>query len=1202
MMDKPKEIIDIEKQYNIVLSKVNKEFSIRNLKNRNTFDLNDNGQVVGLNLSENQILDSFHFDKLKQLKSLNLRNNKISDFSFLSELKELKELDIDNNDISDISFLRDLSQLTYLGLRGIRYNKNDNKNIDFSLLNELINLTTLDIGFNSISDISFLKNLSNLKSLKLFYNEVSDISFLEELEQLTYLDLSNNSIIDISPIVNLKLLESLELDNNFIIDISSLSQLNKLKSLDLSNNQILDFSSLEKLFLLDILDLSGNQILDIKFIETLKSLKTLYLADNNISNFSFLSNLNELDILDISGNVISDISFLKYLTKKITVLNMSNTQISNFSELKEFVFFKSLELTNNNISDISFLQGQKRLTKLDLSSNDISDLTYLNNCSELIELDLNENNISDLSAFATLDKIDKLDLSGNIISDISSIKDLKRLTTLDLSRNNISDISDLQYLIKIEELILFDNQISDISILKYLKELTLLDLSHNKISKISSLIELKELNQLSLDDNLINDIPVVKKLIFELKKLDEFYLHENSIALPNECLSELEQLRAYFVDAEKGTTEKRNIKLLFIGDGCVGKSTLLNHLNKLEKPKEIDVNERTEGIQLDIWQDVLPDVKVSVWDFGGQEIMHSTHRLFLGEKAVYVLVWCKETKKKCSQFENHPLSYWLDFIADYGKESIVLLVENIIDLEFDDKEFPDDKKLQELVNHYKKRKIELITTHHRFDCLNNTDEIESFKDIIKNKIKSVIRQYPINDYPSNWFSLQEILEIEKKKNKTITLDRFNEFAEKLDISCHSAILSYFNATGVVGYFENLFEDRIILQLNWVLDAIYASIKLKDNPLIRKKGKLLEADFNDIWNDYSKSEKSLFITYMLRSNLLARPSRYDIERDYDYLLPALFEDIKYRDAIKWDDKPSYIVVKFNFVFGAILQQLQVRILNHCHYKEEETFYKNYISFTDKNNFDAWIEMIEKQKELRIFSQHDYLNQTILKELNDIYPLDRTQIILRKGEEEKEYKFDSKIDNKFDKLKEEKKNEIVIKEEMKDIIKVFVTYCWNDVNGDFDEEHQNKVGKFVTQLKTKWKIDASFDLEKTETNFIKMMYDNLLKNNKVIIILSHGYAKKANEFKGGVGTEYKAIINDIENNPSKYIFVSFNGRDYEIYPFGFQGNDTIVIEGDLVDADSVLPDQQNRLVAKLTDEPLVDIPELGGKTPKVRKIKF
>lgn len=1198
-MCKPKEILEIEKHYNILLSEVNEGFSIRNL-NKNTFNLNDSREVVGLNLSDNEILYSFHFDKLKQLKSLNLRNNKISDFSFLMELKELKELDIDNNDFSDISFLRDLSQLTYLGLRGVKYH-NKEKNFDFSLLNKLCNLTHLDIGFNSLTDISFLKNLLNLKSLKLFYNEVSDISFLKELKQLTYLDLSNNSLIDISPIVNLKSLETLELDNNFIIDVSSLTQLKQLKSLDLSKNQILDVTSLEKLIFLNLLDLSGNQISDIKFIETLNNLTTLNLADNNISNFSFLSNLNELEILDISGNVISDISFLKYLTKKITILNMSNTQINNFSELKEFVFLKSLELTNNNISDISFLQGQKRLTKLDLSSNDISDLTYLNNCSELRELDLNDNNISDLSAFKTLDKIEKLDLSGNIISDISNIKDLKGLTSLKLDRNHISDISVLRYLIKIEELSLGDNKISDISILKYLKGLTLLVLSHNKISNISTLIELKDLYELYLDNNLINDIPIVKSLIFELKELGEFYLYENPIALPNECLSELEQLIAYFIDAEKGTTDKRNIKLLFIGDGCVGKSTLLNHLNKLEKPKEIDINERTEGIQLDIWQDVLPDVKVSVWDFGGQEIMHSTHRLFLGEKAVYVLVWCKEAKKKCSQFENHPLSYWLDFIADYGKESIVLLVENIIDLEFDDKEFPDDKKLQELVNHYKKRKIELITTHHRFDCLNNTDEIESFKDIIKNKIKSVIKQYPINDYPSNWFSLQEILEIEKKTNKTITVDRFNELAEKLDISSHSAILSYFNATGVVGYFEKLFEDRIILQLNWVLDAIYASIKLKDNPLIRKKGKLVEEDFNDIWVDYSKSEKSLFITYMLRSNLLAKPTRYNIKRDYDYLLPALFEDIKYREAIKWGEKPSYIVVKFNFVFGAILQQLQVRILNHCHYKEEETFYKNYISFTDKNNFDAWIEMIETQKELRIFSQHDYLNQTILKELNDIYPLDRTQIILRKGEEEKEYKFDSKIDNKFDKLKEEKQNGIVIKEEKKDIIKVFITYCWSDENENFDKNHQNEVGKLVTQLRTKWNIDASFDLYQDEPNFNKMMYDNLYKHEKVIIVLSKGYAKKANEFKNsGVETEYTAIINDIKQNKNKYILVSLEDRNFDIFPYSFQGNDTVIINEELLVED--LTPEQNRLLSKLTDEPLVDIPELGGKTPKVKKMEF
>ena len=38
-------------------------------------------------------------------------------------------------------------------------------------------------------------------------------------------------------------------------------------------------------------------------------------------------------------------------------------------------------------------------------------------------------------------------------------------------------------------------------------------------------------------------------------------------------------------------------------------------------PDEIAIDTRTEGIQLDIWKDVLPNVKVNIWDFGGQEIL-----------------------------------------------------------------------------------------------------------------------------------------------------------------------------------------------------------------------------------------------------------------------------------------------------------------------------------------------------------------------------------------------------------------------------------------------------------------------------------------------------------------------------------------------------------------------------------------------------
>lgn len=32
------------------------------------------------------------------------------------------------------------------------------------------------------------------------------------------------------------------------------------------------------------------------------------------------------------------------------------------------------------------------------------------------------------------------------------------------------------------------------------------------------------------------------------------------------------------------------------------------------------------------------DVRLHVWDFGGQEIMHATHQFFLTERSLYLLV------------------------------------------------------------------------------------------------------------------------------------------------------------------------------------------------------------------------------------------------------------------------------------------------------------------------------------------------------------------------------------------------------------------------------------------------------------------------------------------------------------------------------------------------------------------------------------
>ena len=77
-----------------------------------------------------------------------------------------------------------------------------------------------------------------------------------------------------------------------------------------------------------------------------------------------------------------------------------------------------------------------------------------------------------------------------------------------------------------------------------------------------------------------------------------------------------------------------------------------------------------------------------LWDFGGQDIYHGTHALFVGARAVFLLVWAKDTENAMEyehggvRFRNQPLQYWVDYVCEQQggtKDSPVLVVQTKCD-------------------------------------------------------------------------------------------------------------------------------------------------------------------------------------------------------------------------------------------------------------------------------------------------------------------------------------------------------------------------------------------------------------------------------------------------------------------------------------------------------------------------------------------
>jgi internalin A len=74
-----------------------------------------------------------------------------------------------------------------------------------------------------------------------------------------------------------------------------------------------------------------------------------------------------------------------------------------------------------------------------------------------------------------------------------------------------------------------------------------------------------------------------------------------------------------------------------VGQGSVGKTSLVNQLiDGTFNPNE----SQTDGLTVREWGVHVnaKDVRLNVWDFGGQEIYHATHQFFLTKRSLYLLV------------------------------------------------------------------------------------------------------------------------------------------------------------------------------------------------------------------------------------------------------------------------------------------------------------------------------------------------------------------------------------------------------------------------------------------------------------------------------------------------------------------------------------------------------------------------------------
>jgi internalin A len=447
--------------------------------------------------------------------------------------------------------------------------------------------------------------------------------------------------------------------------------------------------------------------------------------------------------------------------------------------------------------------------------------------------------------------------------------------------------------------------------LKRLTALQTLDLAGcGQLTDLSPLTGLSSLQTLNLSGcSALRQFDPVKELLPSLQAL--YLVGCKFDDLPSEVCGEsdhenvLAKVRAHYQDLKVGQRRDAEVKILFLGNGGTGKTQLCRGLRGA--PFDASVS-TTHGIQLSEKAMELEDfpepVRLNLWDFGGQEIYHGSHALFVQGQAVFLILWTPKLEAGSDsegdlRFRNRPLSYWLDYLRTFaGINSSVLLIQSQCDRRSDRVSPPtvtvDDFCFLRWLEVSAKTglRLELSTATLKEavrDCFERRPPplIGMGRVAVRRRLREMLAQ-------------DQALPTLQQRHQLLERADFDRLCdEDGGINDKEALLDFLHHSGVIFYRPGLFHDRIVLDQNWALEAIYVLFDRKKTlPLLRGHGRFTRADLEALlWSSYTLEEQKVFLSMMESCGICFRVRELPLksqekggppceDKEWEYLAPEL----------------------------------------------------------------------------------------------------------------------------------------------------------------------------------------------------------------------------------------------------------------------------------------------------------------------------
>lgn len=377
------------------------------------------------------------------------------------------------------------------------------------------------------------------------------------------------------------------------------------------------------------------------------------------------------------------------------------------------------------------------------------------------------------------------------------------------------------------------------------------------------------------------------------------FLYKTGVKLERDLYGETEDTnvaKRYLADIDStnaaGREEDHELKVFLLGNGRSGKSSLARRW----VDGEFRENEKsTHGVRL--WEKTIDfdtvdngpsKAKLNIWDFAGQDLYHSTHKLFLQSRAIFIICDTSHPPGADSESDrrelaaikregedvHRPIQYWLDQVKSLGK------IPGL------------DSEPPVLIVHTKADRGPQENDGAISFSAKSGEGLSDIEKWVRLKVRESLGTFPERSLPKEAMLVKrELASLIEQNNKlyrqkeedprtfqspfpTYSCDKFKELVR---LHCSGGyeknpleLLERFHRSGFLFYNKKYLASDIILDQRWVTQGIYtfasrqSDLHIRDH-LIANHGQFTLNTIAELsWDSagFAPQAQQLFISFML----------------------------------------------------------------------------------------------------------------------------------------------------------------------------------------------------------------------------------------------------------------------------------------------------------------------------------------------------